>query len=86
MRAIHLRLDIRGAIRNRAFEGFAHDDGRPMTRDEAFHALCDALAAGRRFLPVGDCDNWDSVEERCRGHEVPSDPQPARLSAAGGAP
>jgi hypothetical protein len=39
----HLRLDVRGAIRNKSFSGFQHDDGRSMTKDEAFEALCDLL-------------------------------------------
>jgi hypothetical protein len=64
----HMRLDVRGAIRNKSFDGLQHDDGRPMTRDEAFNALCDCLKSGKEFVPVGDCDNWSDSEGCCLGH------------------
>lgn len=67
----HLRLCVRGAIRNRMFDGLQHNDGRPMSRDEAFNALCDCLKAGIEYVPVGECDNWDA-EKGCLGH--PSEP------------
>jgi len=65
----HLQLCVRGAIRNRSFTGFQHDDGRPMTRDEALQALCDCLKAGKEYIPLGQCDNWDD-EKGCLGHPV----------------
>lgn len=70
----HMRLCVRGAIRNQMFGGLQHNDGRPMTRDEAFDALCDCLKAGKEYVPIGECDNWDD-EKGCLGHpcEPPND-------------
>lgn len=63
----HMRLCVRGAIRNQMFGGLQHNDGRPMTRDEAFDALCDCLKLGKEYVPIGECDNWDE-EKGCLGH------------------
>ena len=68
----HFRLSVRGALRNRSLDGFSHSDGRPMTRGEVFDSLCDALKAGKEYIPVGECDNWDEKEGQCRGHDVGS--------------
>ncbi len=75
---VHLRLCVRGAIRNQSFDGLQHNDGRPMTRDEAFHALCDCLKAGKEYVPVGECDNWDDEKEQCLGHPSPPNDQADR--------
>jgi hypothetical protein len=40
-----------------------------MTRDEAFEVLCDCLKAGKEYLPIGDCDNWDD-DRGCLGYPV----------------
>lgn len=71
----HLCVDVRGALRQRAYEngGFVHPDGRPMSNDEAFDALCDELAKGRRVIRLGKCDNFD-YQNGCQGH--PDDWQP----------
>jgi len=65
----HMCMDVRGALRNGMWKlgGMQHDDGRPMTADEAFDALCDEIAKGRRVIPLGDCDNFD-YQEGCNGH------------------
>lgn len=63
----HFRLDVRGAIRNKSFSGFQHNDGRTMSKDEAFDALCELLKAGKDFIPVGNCDNFDE-RKGCLGH------------------
>jgi hypothetical protein len=69
-KTIHMCLDVRGALRlpKRTLAGMcSHDDGRRMTGDEAFNALCDALAEGKEKLPIGDCDDFD-FKTGCRGH------------------
>jgi hypothetical protein len=68
----HMCVDIRGAIWNRSFEGLKHSDGRPMTKHEAFEALCDELVKGRRVLPLSRCDNFD-YEKGCLGHDEDPD-------------
>lgn len=60
-------VDIRGALWNSSFDGLRHQDGRPMTRREAFEALCDELAKGRELLPMGRCNNFD-YKKGCLGH------------------
>ena len=64
----HMRMSVRGALRNRSFDGLEHDDGRPMSRAEACDTLLELLKQGKEYIPVGDCDNWDG--ERCQGHPV----------------
>jgi hypothetical protein len=66
---IHICLSVRGALWNRSFDGFRHNDGLPMTRREAFDGLCDELSKGHEKLPMGDCDNFD-WKTGCRGHNV----------------
>ena len=73
---VHMCLDIRGWLMNhtrkRDYRGmFKHDDGRPMTADEAKANLLNQLAMGRKVLPFGDCDNF-SFETGCLGH--PTEP------------
>ncbi len=81
-KAIHVSLDIRGALMNytaRDYKGmFRHDDGSPMTWREAKLTLLDELAKGRRYLPFGVCEGFD-YQTGCPGHELPAspDPQPA---------
>jgi len=73
----HMRLCVRGALRNQMFGGLQHNDGRPMSRDEAFNALCDCLKAGKEYVPVRECDNFDE-EKGCQGHpkQPATDPFP----------
>lgn len=63
----HMRLCVRGALRNKSFRVLLHDDGTEMNDDEAFHALCDVLKSGKEYVPIGECDNWDD-EKGCLGH------------------
>lgn len=64
----HMRLDIKGCIRNKAFEGFMFENGNPMTREQAEHYLLLELNKGIKFLPLGKCDNFD-FNEGCLGHK-----------------
>lgn len=70
---IHIRGDIRGMLLNwndRDFRGmFRHDDGRLMEPREAKLVLMEELAAGRNYIPYGDCPGFDPVEKGCPGHE-----------------
>lgn len=69
---IHICQSVRGALRNRSFDSFQHDDGRPMSRDEAFEALCDQLAQGHEVIPIGACNNFDFKKGCLRHPEVPA--------------
>lgn len=73
-RRYHLRLDVRGALRNRSFDCLAHDDGRPMSRSEAKAELESLLARGVEFIPAGDCEGF-YPEGHCPGHPVDEDPR-----------
>lgn len=63
----HVSQSIRGALWNRRFEDFQHDDGQPMSALEAFNELCDELARGHEVVPVAGCDNFDP-QKGCLGH------------------
>ena len=66
---MHMSVDLRGMLRNGLYKngGLQHDDGREMTPDEAFDAICDEIAKGRRVIPLGQCDNFD-YQTGCLGH------------------
>lgn len=69
----HLGLDIRGALKqtNRQLNGlFDDDNGKPLSGAEARELLLDELQTGKRFLPVGKCDNFD-YQQGCLGHKTP---------------
>jgi hypothetical protein len=63
-----MRMDIKGAIRNKAFRGFTDDEGNelPPKIAEAYLKLLDYN--GQKYLKIGDCDNWDD-EKGCLGHK-----------------
>lgn len=67
---IHMSLDVAGYLQGKRNYGrmFRHSDGRWMTPSEAKQNLLECLAQGKRFLPVGTCDNFD-YETGCLGHE-----------------
>lgn len=71
----HLRVDLRGALLNRAFDCFRHDDGRPMHPDEARSEIRSLLARGVKFVPVGECEGF-YPEGRCPGHPMEEEPGP----------
>lgn len=64
----HMRLDIKGCLRNKAFEGFKYESGKPMPREIVEHYLIQELEKGVKYLPVGSCDNF-SQEHGCLGHK-----------------
>ena len=72
MASFCMRVDVIGMLMRgkKAYQGMAsHDNGQPMTTKETKHYLLTELAQGHRFLPMGDCDNWDEVNGKCLGHE-----------------
>lgn len=64
----HMSLNIRGAILNKDYSWFSRDDGTPASLREAESFLLDRLALGERFLPIGECDNFDH-QKGCLGHD-----------------
>jgi hypothetical protein len=82
----HMRMNLRGFLRNtpfpRGFVGvFQHDDGRSMTPNEAHDEVCDHIAKGHNFIPLGTCDNFDYVEHGCLGHPDDTPAQPVHTEA-----
>ena len=70
-RKFHVCLSVRGALRlpkRKLSKMLRHDDGRSMTPDEAFDALCEELKQGREVIPIGECDNFDYSGGGCQGH------------------
>ncbi len=66
---IHMRLDIRGSLRNRSFKGWADSEGKAIHPDQVEMELKRSLAEGLVYLPVGrDCPNFSFTEGcQCRG-------------------
>lgn len=71
-RIVHMCLDLRGALKNwRSSEwvGVVTHEGRKLTPGEVQDAFIEALAAGKRVVPLGDpCEGW-SDQTGCPGHE-----------------
>lgn len=67
---IHVCLDIRGAIRNRSYQGFTNDDGSEASESEVEFFLLDELLKGRKVLPMTNppCDGF-CYQTGCPGHE-----------------
>lgn len=66
----HMQLSVRGAIRNRMFDGFINEDGTPATREDAEEYLMDQLAEGHELLPMSrECEGFDYIKG-CPGHPM----------------
>lgn len=66
----HMKMSIKGAIRNRAFRGFTNSEtGRELSPREGEEYLLDCLEKGWKYLPLGDCPGFDYMTG-CPGHEV----------------
>lgn len=67
----HLKVDIRGAIlsSDEHLKGVYNNSetGKTLSVRAARTLLLDELLAGKKFLPVGDCDKFDP-EKGCLGH------------------
>jgi hypothetical protein len=69
--AVHMCVDIRGIMskpKSQRRNLCRKPDGRYMTPDEAWNALADELAKGRRVLPFGEPCEGFSYETGCPGH------------------
>lgn len=68
----HLSLSIEGGIRwAKELCGCIEVDGRTLnTEKEVCDYLRGQLALGRKYLPMGDCDNFD-YQQGCLGHTIP---------------
>lgn len=64
----HMRLDVAGALANgHGWKWVTGADGRPVKKRDAVRWLLARLSEGKRFLPIGECDNFDD-NEGCLGH------------------
>ena len=64
---IHGCLDIRGALKRPGYwRKLFKFDGRTLTTDEFRNHLCDQLAVGREFIPLGCPTPTDKGD--CPGH------------------
>lgn len=64
----HLRMSISGVIRNKSFKGFTDEKGNELPPKIAEAKLRVMQWEGKKYIKIGDCDNW-SEEEGCLGHE-----------------
>ena len=69
----HMRVDIQGALRNwtdKSNVGVWRDDqGKVLSPKDAKANLLLAQSKGYKFLPVGDCEGFDS-QTGCPGHPI----------------
>lgn len=65
----HMRLDIRGALKNPdALQSFTRADGTSVPMEEARVFLMAERAKGHLYFPMGDCEGFDPLKG-CPGHE-----------------
>lgn len=65
----HVSMSVRGAIKNKSFDGFTNKEGLPVSKQEAQDFLLDQLAMGREKIPFGEpCEGY-SYKDGCPGHE-----------------
>ena len=77
----HMRIDVRGVLTNwnpRDWRGCVTTRaGRTLTTAEVHEGFLDALAAGKRYVPLGEpCEGWTD-EEGCPGHPLPDEERDA---------
>lgn len=68
----HLCTSIEGLLRN--FKGkkitiFDHDDGHPMTDEEARAEISKLQAKGHKLIGSADCEGFDPFGGGCPGHK-----------------
>jgi len=74
----HMSLSIAGALKNKMFRGFSDDNGRALRAKEVRLMLIDLFNKGHRYMPIGECDNFDPFSEGCRGHVDIPEPKEAK--------
>jgi protein gp37 len=67
----HLKADVEGMLRNRAFDALCDDAGKPLTAREAENELLSLRARGVKYIPAGGCDAFDP-QKGCPGHPNPA--------------
>lgn len=70
----HLRIDIAGCLRNNTPKQLKwmftnSETGRDLTGKEAHNFLINELSKGHKYLPAGDCPDFDPMLG-CPGHPV----------------
>lgn len=77
-RRFHMHLNVIGVLEwnKREFKKIAksmsHDDGRPMSVEDARFALYEELSKGHKALPIGStCEGFDFSGGGCPGHPMP---------------
>ena len=73
----HIRIDIAGCLRNntvKQLKGMFTDSetGRDLSGKEAQKFLISELSKGHKYLPAGDCPDFDPMSG-CPGHPVYED-------------
>lgn len=73
MKHVHMRIDLRGAIRNRSFSGYTDAEGRPLSAAAVERLLRERVDHGENFMLCGDpaeCPDFNPVTGHCPGHDV----------------
>lgn len=70
----HMRISVRGALRNKAFKGWTGDNGEPLTPKRAEMELKMMRHKGIKYFPMGQCEGFDP-ETGCPGHPVEEEAQ-----------
>lgn len=69
----HTCINITGFLRaskRKSLKGlFTNDEGKELSDREARNYLNECLAKGWKYIPTGDCDNFDH-QTGCQGHLV----------------
>ena len=86
-RVTHCCLDLEGFLSTtrfpRGYVGvFRHDDGRPMSPQEARSTMFDQLRMGRKVIPVGPVCEGFSYQTGCPGHQKDAETHVAEDSGA----
>lgn len=75
---IHMSQSVSGAIRNWTKAEWKRNaksitiDGKHLNGEATRDAFIEMLASGIRYIPIGECDNFDP-QSGCLGHELPDD-------------
>lgn len=71
-RKFHMKMDIIGFMgkSDAEVDGVINgDNGRPLSARAARIELSKLLHEGQRYLPLGECDNFDP-QKGCMGHVI----------------
>lgn len=73
----HMTINIAGILgprwKRKSLRGlFEDEDGRILSNTEAREMLSEMLAEGKKYFPIGDCQNFD-YQKGCPGHSNEKD-------------